>query len=184
MNKTKLDRDNDTPERIAFSRVIKPHGLRGEVILAPYRGAEGSLENLETVWNISNGCERKLTVASARKHKGRYIIKITGIDKIEDAEPLVGSELFADISILDKEALQLLVLSVSKDIEVFDAEGNRLGVLEGMIETGAHPVVSVRMENGKELLVPYVEQFVKDVNIAEKRLVLSPPEGIFEINDF
>jgi 16S rRNA processing protein RimM len=184
LNKTFLDKNNNTPEKIAFSRVIKAHGLRGEVILAPYRGAEESLEKIDTVWDFSDGCEKQLSISSIRPHKGRYIVKFNGIDKIEDTEPLIGSELYTDISFLDNDVLRMLFLNSSQDIKAFDSNGHILGVLHGIIDTGAHPVFVIIMENGKELLIPYVEQFVKEVDIRGKKLVLSPPEGIYEINDF
>ena len=184
MNKTFLDKNNNTPEKIAFSRVIKAHGLRGEVILAPYRGAGESLEKIRTVWNFTDGCEKKFTISMVRPHKGRYIVKFEGIDKIEDTEPLIGSELYTDISILDKDILRLLFLSNSRDIQVFDDNERFLGVLQGIMDTGAHPVFVISMEDGKELLVPYVDQFVRVIDIRRKKLVLSPPEGIYEINDF
>lgn len=184
MNKTFLDKNNNTPEKIAFSRIVKAHGLRGEVILAPYRGAEGSLEKIATLWKITEGCEIMLTVSSIRPHKRRYIVKFNGIDRIEDAEPLIGSELYVDVSILDKNVFQELFLSNARDIQVFDDNQNFLGCLQGIIETGAHPVFVIALKDDKELLVPYVDQFVKDIDIRGKKLVLSPPEGIFEINDF
>lgn len=184
MNKAFSDKDNNTHDIIAVARVIKAHGLRGEVILAPYRGLEESLKDFPTFWQIIDGVERRAEISSMRPHKGRYIVKFREIDRVEDTGTLIGSELFVDVSILDKKTRQWLFMSRPKDVRVFDKNDKYLGILKGILETGAHPVFVILKEDGKELLIPGAEQFIVKVDVAGNRVILSPPEGIYEINDF
>jgi 16S rRNA processing protein RimM len=184
LNKAFSDKDNNTHDIIAVARVIKAHGLRGEVILAPYRGLEESFTDYSTFWLIIDGIKRLAEITSMRPHKGRYIAKFREIDRVEDTGKLIGSELFVDISILDKKTLEWLFLSKPRDVRVFDENDKYLGILKGILETGAHPVFVILKEDGKELLIPGVEQFIVKVDVAGNRVILSPPEGIYEINDF
>jgi 16S rRNA processing protein RimM len=184
LNKAFSDKDNNTHDIIAVARVIKAHGLRGEVILAPYRGLEESLKDLSTFWQIIDGVERRAEISSMRPHKGRYIAKFREVDKVEDTGTLIGSELFVDVSILDKKIREWLFLNRPRDVRVFDEKDKYLGILKGILETGAHPVFVILKEDGKELLIPGAEQFIVKVDVAGNRVILSPPEGIYEINDF
>lgn len=184
MNKAFSDKDNNTPEKLAVARVIKSHGLRGEVILAPYRGLDESFQNISTLWLKVADIERCMEISSMRPHKGRYIVKFRDIDRVEDTETLIGSEMFADAAILDKKALEGLFLDRPEGVKVFDTDDRFIGMLQGLLETGAHPVLVIKNEDGKELLIPAVEEFIVNIDIPNKRVVLSPPEGIFEINDF
>lgn len=184
MNKAFSDRENNTPDKIAVARVIKAHGLRGEVILAPYRGLDESLKDVSTLWRVIDGVECRVDITSIRPHKGRYIAKFREIDRVEDTGTLVGSELFVDVSILDKKILEWLFLSRPRDVSVFDKNDKYLGILKGILETGAHPVFVILKEDGKELLIPGAEQFIVKVDVAGNRVILSPPDGIYEINDF
>lgn len=184
MNKAFSEKDNNTHDIIAVARVIKAHGLRGEVILAPYRGLEESFKDFSTFWQIIDGVERRAEISSIRPHKGRYIAKFREIDRVEDTGTLVGSELFVDVSILDKKIREWLFLSRPRDVRVFDGNDKYLGILKGILETGAHPVFVILKEDGKELLIPGAEQFIVKVDVAGNRVILSPPEGIYEINDF
>jgi 16S rRNA processing protein RimM len=144
------------------------------------------LLEMDQVWIESRGerSEKVLTfIESIRPNKNRFILKLKDYNNIEVAEPLRGSEVFVENVHLSKKTKVLLFLQQEKGIKVLLEDGSLIGDLQGLMNTPGHPVLIINSSSGKELLIPAVDEFIVEVDLKEKKLVISPPEGIFEIYD-
>jgi len=63
-------------------------------------------------------------------------------------------------------------------LRVFDLQGNLLGVLSEILETGANDVYVVRDEGGSEILLPVIEGVILEVDLGARRLIVNPPEWL------
>jgi 16S rRNA processing protein RimM len=163
------------PERLVVGRIAKAHGINGEVSIevlsdAPDRFAVGA--------RVFAG-HRSLTVATARDHNGRLLVRFEGIPDRTGAEGLHGAELTipaGEAHALDDEwsfyPHQLVGFAVT------DENGETLGTMTRVDESpGADLwVVGAR---GREILVPAVRDIVVAVDLDEHRIVLRPPDGLF-----
>ena len=66
------------------------------------------------------------------------------------------------------------------DAEVFEDNGKKLGTLVDVMQTGANDVFVVKMENGKEVLLPVIKDCVLDINAEEKKIVVHMMNGLLD----
>jgi 16S rRNA processing protein RimM len=164
---------------VAIGRVVKPQGRKGEVVVEPLSDRPERFPALRTAYvPAPGGGSREVRVQSCWPHKGRFVLKLDGVDTIDQAEAYRGLEL----RIGEEELAALPAGSYYhhqlKGLRVVDPEGRSLGVAADLMETGgASPVVVVRGPSG-ELLVPLAEDFVRSVDLAAGRMVVAVPETV------
>jgi 16S rRNA processing protein RimM len=161
--------------------VRRPHGLSGEVsveVLTTF--PERFVPGTELEW--SRGSERRpLRLSASRPHGGRWLLRFDGVEDVEAARGLAGGEL----SVPEAEAYPAPEgFYYSHRIRGFRCEdplGRPLGVAEGLEQTPAGPLLTVTTPGGKAVLVPFVGAIVVEVDDAARRMVLDPPDGLFEL---
>ncbi|MBN2135190.1 MAG: 16S rRNA processing protein RimM [Acidobacteria bacterium] len=173
----------ETPEYFTIGRILKTHGIRGEVILAPYRIVQDEILDFESVMIETDNKFEEIVISQIRPHKDRYIVLFEGFSDINECQDLIGKEIYADADSLSDEALIYLFLQQTEGIRVEDSEGKEIGVLTELMETSGHPVFVIETPGKKELMIPAVDEFIEEIDMDDKKLVLNPPEGIFEIYD-
>jgi 16S rRNA processing protein RimM len=155
--------------------------LTGEVSVEittdfPERFAPGS--RLE--WR-RGGESRSLVVAAGRRHGTRWLVRFEGIEGPDAARALSGGEL----EIPEAGALPPPEGAYySHQIEGWrceDERGLRLGDVAGLERTAAGPLLTVKTTEGKSVLVPFVETIVLRIDEPGRRIVLDPPEGLFDL---
>jgi 16S rRNA processing protein RimM len=130
------------PRLLEVGRIVKPHGLRGDVIVSlvtnrDERVAPGSV--------LSTKDGRELTVARSSPHQGRFIVTFEGLEGIDEAERLRGTELLAP-PLIDPDALWIHDLIGSR---VEDTGGRVLGTVEGV---EANPASDLMVLDGGALI--------------------------------
>jgi 16S rRNA processing protein RimM len=170
----------DFRDLVVVGRVVKPQGRRGEVLVDSLSDRPDRFASLRRAFVPGPaGTAREVLVTSQWPHKGRFVLKLEGVDTIDDAERLRGCDL--GIAEEDLPALpdgsyyhhQLAGLSVE------DAAGVAMGRVEDVMETGAGArVLIVRGEEG-ETLVPFASDFVRSVDLERARIVVARPEYVF-----
>jgi 16S rRNA processing protein RimM len=162
---------------VVVGRVVKPQGRRGEILVHPLSDRTDRLESLDRVFVAGPGGEaREVRVTSSWPHKGRHVLKLEGVDSIDDAERLRGWSL----GIAEKDLAPLPEGSYYhhqlKGLTVASDAGIEFGAVEDVLETGAGaPVLVVRGDRG-ETLIPLATDFVKKIDLAEGRMVVEEPE--------
>ena len=162
---------------VAIGRIVKPQGRRGEVAVEAFSDRPDRFPSLKTVHVAGEaGSARPLEVESVWPHKGRFVLKLRGIDSMNDAETLRGLE----VRIGEEELAALPAGSYYhhqlKGLAVVDEDGTSLGTVHDVLETGGEaPVLSIR-KAGAETLVPLAEAFVRQVDLAGGRIVIARPE--------
>jgi len=169
--------------QLVVGRVGRPHGLRGEVTVdvrtdAPdQRFLAGS--SLDTV-----PPERgPLTVAAARWHSGRLLVRFAGYEDRDAADALRDTVLAIDSDALapltdpeefyDHDLIGLHVVTVA---------GEQVGTVADVLHHGQDMLVIDRagQRSGVEILVPFVAAMIPDVDVAKGRLVIDPPPGLLD----
>jgi 16S rRNA processing protein RimM len=163
---------------VAIGRVVKPQGRKGEVLTESLSDRPDRFSTLKRAFLPGpSGGSREVTVESCWPHKGRFVLKLAGIDSIDDAEALRGSEL----RIREEELARLPPGSYYhhelKGLGAFDPAGKPLGTVLDILETGAGAPVLVIGGGGGEHLVPLAEDFVTQVDLAGGRMTVNLREG-------
>lgn len=145
---------------IALGRVVKAHGLKGEVSVAPFTEPPFFLPVGLRVWLVPPPAScRETEIESVRSGPKGPLVKLRGIDTIELAKGLAGAELLAAAADVPDDAFE--GAPDADGASVCDDEHGLLGVIEETIVTGANDVWVVRGSFG-EILIPVIDDVVLD----------------------
>ncbi len=167
--------------------MIKPQGRVGEVSAELFTDFPERFAERRHLFALgTTGSRRELELEDFWPHKGRMILKFAGVDSIEDAATLAGAE----IQIPREQRAQLdegaFFVSDLVGCRVFASTGSgevrELGpVTDVVFGAGEAPLLQVR-EGARELLIPFVESYTKQVDLDGKRIELVLPEGMLELD--
>ncbi|MEW6433750.1 MAG: ribosome maturation factor RimM [Myxococcota bacterium] len=160
---------------LQFGYVSRAHGLKGEIVVRTFDPASTVLEEIDRVLlRTRAGEEREYALAAVREGpKGDLLVTLKGVRRREDSEPLTGSALFAFREDLEAPADDEIFQGDLVGLEAFSPEGERLGVVEELFAAGPVPNLVIR-GGGRELMVPLVADFVKEIDVAAGRVVVTP----------
>ena len=164
---------------IPVGKVVKPHGVRGEVKIFPLTMNSDLFEGASLHFEGPEGRTGSLKVERAR-FQGRFgFLKLKGIEDREGAESLMGAVLQ-----IPKDALPALedgfhYIGDLIGLEVETTGGERVGPIVDVLQVSAHDIYVVE-KDGREFLIPAVKDFVKRVDVDEGLIVVEPIEGLLE----
>lgn len=160
-------------------KIVNTHGIRGEVRVMPTtdfvaeRFAKG-----QDLYLQRSGEPLKLTVETARQHKGFILVKFIGYDNINDVQAFRDHELM--VSEEDQQPLedgqyyyhQIIGLAVKT------ADGESIGTIKEILSPGANDVWVVQRDGKKDLLLPVIDDVVKDVDLDAGEVTVELMEGL------
>jgi 16S rRNA processing protein RimM len=165
-------------ELVTIGTVVKPQGRRGEVAVAPLSDRPDRFAELRRAFVPGpDGSSREVQVESAWPHKGRFVVKLAGVDSIDEAERYRGLDLRIPESELEPLPEGSYYHHQLKGLAVVDPSGTEWGRVADLLETGAATVLVIRGEGG-ETLLPLAERFVSRVDVAGGRLLAARPEYV------
>ena len=150
-------------EKIEVGKINNTHGLRGEVKAMSWCDSPEFFEGFSRVF-IDN---REYSLEQVRYQKGGLILKLKGIDAIEQAEGLKQKIIWAEKSeVTDQLEEGRYLISDLIGLPVYE-ESRVLGKLKDVLQTGANDVYIVSTESGRELLLPVIDDVVEKVDLKE-----------------
>lgn len=154
-----------------IGRLIKPHGLRGEIRCHPETDYPERFEDTNVVEIFDDKSPpRRIRVERAKLHQQLVLLKLEGVDTIEDAERLRGWT----VAVPDAETIELedgeFYHYELEGLQAFDPEGRSLGVLDEVLANPAHQIYRIG-----ELLIPAVPEYVLEIDLEKARIVVRPP---------
>ena len=162
-------------------KIVGTHGIKGMVRVQAWCDSPDFLKQFKHIYTDSNGVN-KLTVTSAGPHGNIVLMSFKGIDSIEKAETLRNKIIYIDRNDAKLPEGRYFIDDLI-GCSVYDALSNEvLGELVEVSSTGANDVWHIK-KNGKEYLVPAINEVIVSVNIEEETLVIKPLKGIFDDED-
>jgi 16S rRNA processing protein RimM len=170
------------PRRLRLGRVVRPHGLKGEVVVhgTPLRSAELLAVGKLTLARPDGQVVGVRAVATCRDFGRDLLVRFAGVEDVDAAGELRGLWLEAERAALPDAGEGAVYHYDLLDLEVVDESGRELGRVVGVIDTGAHEVLEVAGPAG-EILVPYHAGTVLGWDPAARRLTVRLPAGLEEV---
>jgi 16S rRNA processing protein RimM len=169
-------------ERIHLGRFVKAFGLRGELKLYASDDFWPEAFDSEKLFiareNVDE--ERSVTVEYGKPHGGQYIVKLEGVDDRNDAEEMVGEDLFLDATQIDvplpnrELPHQVIGMTVRTD------EGRLIGKVTGVLVGPAQSVYEVTGDEGRVVLIPAVPAFVVSKDDVKQEIVIRVIPGLID----
>jgi 16S rRNA processing protein RimM len=156
---------------VAIGRIVRPQGRKGEIIADVLSDRPDRFPRLRRAFvGTPGGDGREVTVASTWPHKGRFVLKLEGVDSIEAAERFRGLELRIPEEELEPLPAGSFYHHQLVGLDVAVVGGRALGAVESILETGAEAKVLVVRGPEGESLIPFAEGFVSRVDLAARRI--------------
>ncbi len=162
--------------------MIKPQGRRGEVAAELHTDFPERFAERKRLFALApQGTRRELQLESFWPHKGRMVLKFAGVDSIEAAEQLVGAEI--QIPIEERAQLEPGSAYISDLVGCkLIANGSPLGPIAD-VQFGAGEAPLLVIGSGKdERLIPFAAEFLRNVDLGNKRIEMSLPEGLLDLD--
>lgn len=167
-----------TEEYITIGKIVNTQGCRGEVRVLPLTDFPERFRETGRVIGATPAGKRDLTIERARPHKKFIVVKFKEVEDMSAAEALKGCLLQVPRDELVKLPEGSFYIFDIIGLFVCDSSGNPLGEVTDVIQTGANDVYVVEQGGAKPLLVPALKQVVKEISLADRRMVVELPEGL------
>ncbi len=161
-------------------RIVRPHGVRGEVVVEVLTDfPERLVPRKEVVLRGAEGRERPGRIASARPHAGRLLVRFDGVTTPEAAGELRQAEICVPPLPLKERPEGFFFHWEIEGCEAVSESGRRLGIARELLQIAGRAVLVLETGRGPRD-VPFVAPIVVSVDVAGRRIVLAPPEGLLD----
>lgn len=160
--------------------ITSTHGIRGEVKVFPTTDDIQRFTYLKDCI-MDTGSERiPMEVEGCKFFKKQAILKFKGYDDINDIERYKNATLWVTReNAIPLEEGEFYIADII-DAEVYEEDGNYLGTLTDVMETGANDVYVVRLESGKDLLIPAIPQCILEIDTERPKVTVRLMKGMLE----
>ena len=172
----------DYERLLSIGKIVGAHGIKG--VLKVFSHAESAsryASGLPLHLRDAGDAENVFKIKWARPHSKVILLSLEGITSRDQAEALIGSEIFISRDLLEELEEGTYYWSDIVGLSVFDMEDGYIGQVTSIIETGSNDVyvVTCPADNEvKEVLVPALEWVVKKIDLDKKIMTVDLPEGL------
>ena len=160
--------------------ISSTHGIKGEVKVFPTTDDMNRFKKLKNIILDTGKEQLNLEIENVKFFKQFTILKFKGFDNINEIEKYKGKDLYVTReNAVPLEEHEFFICDLI-DCIGYEEDGKELGRLTEVMQTGANDVFVFQTANGKEVLVPYIEQCVRKIDIESKRIELSLLPGMLE----
>ena len=165
-------------DRFQVGVITSTHGIKGEVKVFPTTdNVKRFKKNMEII--LDTGKENiNLTVEGVKFFKQFVILKFKGIDNINDIEKYKTKSLYVTRENAVRLRKDEYFIADLLGVDVWEDNGDKLGVLKDVIETGANDVYVISLEDGKELLIPAIKECILDVDVENRKMIVHVMDGL------
>jgi len=167
-------------EYLQIGRISNTHGVRGEVKVIPLTDDPERFNELEWVFIDKKGSMQKHDVENVKFFKESVILKLSGINTMDEAETLKNCYVLVDRANAVKLPDDTYFICDLIGSSVYDENGKLLGTLEDIFKTGSNDVYVVKSKSGKEILIPALKSVVNGIDIENKRIDVIVPKGLLD----
>ena len=168
--------------RLKVGKIVNTHSLRGEVkvISSTDFEEERFKKGIKLLITRGNQVIEEVVVESYRSHKNSLLVKFEGIDSINEAEKFKNLQLKVDSENISELEENEFYFHEIIGCRVFDENNILLGEVVEILTPGANDVWVIKGENGKEILIPYIADVVKNVDVQNKKIDIEIMEGLID----
>ncbi|MCY0930532.1 ribosome maturation factor RimM [Streptomyces sp. H27-H1] len=166
---------------LVVARIGRAHGIKGEVSVEVRTDEPEQRLGPGAVLRTDPAAAGPLTIETGRVHSGRLMLRFAGVKDRTGAEALRNILLIADV---DPEELpaepdeyydhQLM------DLDVVLQDGTEIGRITEISHLPTQDLFIVERPDGTEVMIPFVEEIVAEIDLAEQRCVITPPPGLID----
>lgn len=160
--------------------IVGTFGNKGDVKAVPLINPADYLLELSSIFvESSDSKKQEFKVLRSKKHKNVYLFTLEGINDMNVAESLAGLSIYVP-SIEFKELQENeYYYHDLEGLTVYNEYGGLIGKIDHILKSG-NDILVIKDENGKEIMVPFVDELVPEVNLKEKTITVNAIEGLID----
>ncbi|MEV1053129.1 ribosome maturation factor RimM [Streptomyces sp. NPDC049887] len=167
--------------QLVVARIGRAHGIKGEVTVE-VRTDEPELRLAPgAVLATDPASTGPLTIETGRVHSGRLLLRFEGVRDRNGAEALRNTLLIADVDPEERpEEPDEYYDHQLMDLDVVLADGTEIGRITEISHLPSQDLFIVERPDGSEVMIPFVEEIVTEIDLAGQRAVIDPPPGLVD----
>ena len=164
---------------LELGQIVNVKGLKGEVKVNPFTEDNTRFERLPEVFIKKNkGDLVKLSISKVGYNKNQVIIKFKEINTVEEAETLRNSYILVDRDSLEELPEGVYYIADLLGLDVYTESQEYLGKVDDIFSTGSNDVYVVKDEQGKQRLLPGIDEVLKKIDIPNGKIIVNLIEGL------
>lgn len=164
-------------EKYKIGKIVNAVGLKGEVKVYNYSDYKERFAEIDTIFVE----EKKYNIKGTRYMKDLAILKFEGVDDRNQAENLKGKDLFITEEMLRQLPEDTYYIKDLIGLDVVGIDEEYIGTLTDVIQNTGQDLYEIELENKHKILIPAVEEFVIDINMSDKKIIVKIIEGLLEL---
>ena len=161
-------------------RISKTFGYKGEMIAGIRKGFFGTLQKEGSVFIETDGELVPYFFEEIEEEDDDYIrFSLDGIGDVDLAKPFCGKSLWLPQEVIPASVLEAVMDLDIEGYQVSDVRHGDLGTVAGLDEYPQHLILRIRKGN-REILVPFIDEFIRKIDHRKKTILLKTPEGLIE----
>ena len=163
---------------LEIGQIVNTFGIKGMVKVNPFTDDITRFDKLRKVYIKNKNEKKEYEIEEVKYHKNMVLIKFKGIENPEQANLLRNTYLMIDRE--NEEPLQEGTYYIVDMIglDVYSEEGNLLGKLEDIFNTGSNDIYVVKDELGKQILLPAIIDVIKQIDMENKKIIVHLISGL------
>lgn len=166
---------------LEVGKIVNTHGLRGEVKVVPWTDYPEVFEDIEYVYIKRKDDYERLDVKGIKYQKGNIIIRFPQIQDINEAEKYKNQVLYAEREALGELPDGVYYIADLIGLEVVKEDGEKIGKIADVINTGSNDIYDVKREGQKNLLLPVIDEVVLNIDLENKQVTVHLMEGLEDL---
>ena len=165
-------------EFLEVGKIVNTHGLRGEVKIVTWTDYPEDFEEIPKVYIKRKTGDEALTIKGVKYQKNNIIVKFEEIKDINEAERYKNQVVYADREDLPELEEGAHYIADLIGLTVVEEDGSVVGTLVDVFNTGANDIYDVKREGKKNLLLPVIDEVVKDIDLEDGKITVHIMEGL------
>lgn len=165
-------------EYFEIGQIVNHFGIKGMVKVNPFTDDVSKFEELKTILLEQNKKLTEIQIEEVKYSKNQVLLKLKGIDTVEEAEKYRGC--YLKIARKDAKKLPKDTYFIADLIgtTVYTEEGVLLGKVQDIYNSGASDIYVVKDDNGKQILLPAINEVIKDIDIEQEKITVHLIKGL------
>ena len=165
-------------EYIEIGQIVNTNGLKGVVKVNPFTDDISKFEDLKYVYIQLKNELKKVKIEQVRYNKNQVLLKLEGIDSIEEAEKYINFYLKTEKESQEDLGEDTYYIVDLIGLDVYSDKNEYLGKIEDVFPTGSNDVYVVKDNLGKQILIPAIADVVKEVDLKNKKMTINLIPGL------
>lgn len=165
---------------LEIGQIVNSYGIKGFLKVVPYTDDITRYDDLKTVYIEKNKKLEEMEIEEVKYHKNLVLLKLKGIDDINQTLEYKNCLIKIDRENAVKLPDNSYFIVDLIDMEVYTDENKLLGKIVDVFPTGSNDVYVVKDELGKQTLLPAIGDVIKDVDVANKKMIVHLTAGLGE----